>query len=321
MLEDLLPSDALFIFRPQTLYNNQGHFDLEKLNPLKQYRRIFLNYASEHWGEGNAEWADSNLKDHLNNYTILSYNPNDHGKFNTVFYPYWYHKSIKMSPKDIAYVNVEILEKKYFLSCLNGNVKTPRIINYLSIKEKPWFDRCFFSMHQPNPNPNHGDFDYALPDAFKEQWDNIKNTFPPSSYMNIIAPTGFELDQPAYADSYINLVTESKMLDNVFVTEKTWKPIANGQLFLIIGCPRTIEHLKDQGIDTFDDIIDHKYYDNESDWFIRIQRVHQLLDDLINQDLLKIYKQTYLRRKKNVRKFFSGDFDQQYQQQCINMLN
>lgn len=66
-----------------------------------------------------------------------------------------------------------------------------------------------------------------------------------------------------YADSYVNIVLET-MIDiddsgGVFVTEKTFKPIFNNQMFVIVSAANTLQHLKDLGYQTFGSLIDESY--------------------------------------------------------------
>jgi hypothetical protein len=97
-------------------------------------------------------------------------------------------------------------------------------------------------------------------------------------------------------------------------------------LFVVIGSQGSIDHLRSQGVDTFDDIIDHKYYDNEPNWQTRIQKVHEVLDHLITSDLNAINKITQDRRSENARKFFAGAFYTNYRNTiedkiCTNTQN
>ena len=66
-----------------------------------------------------------------------------------------------------------------------------------------------------------------------------------------------------YEDAYVNIVLESHMdvdqSNGVFLTEKTFKPIKNSQLFIIFGAVGSIQHLRDIGYKTFDTVINHKY--------------------------------------------------------------
>ena len=182
-------------------------------------------------------------------------------------------------------------------------------------------------MHQSSDGDSvttRGD-DVVLNNNMLSEWHDIypKLTRKTDS-ISSLSKLDASVQDPAYTDSYINLVTETTVTPKLFVSEKTWKPIAAGQLFLVIGNPGTIAYLRGQGVDVFDDIIDHKYYDSESDWQRRILKIHELIEDLIAQDLYKINQATLERRQQNRTSFFAGTFDQTYQQQiqqCINMLN
>jgi hypothetical protein len=137
---------------------------------------------------------------------------------------------------------------------------------------------------------------------------------------------GRNIDHPICTDSYIHFVTESNVSDKVFITEKTWKPIASGQLFLLLGNPGTVEFLRNWGVDCFDDIIDHKYYDHELDCLIRMHKIQSIIDSLIQQDLAKIYCETESRRKLNQKNYVDGVFDTNYYSSirsfiCTNMPN
>ena len=62
--------------------------------------------------------------------------------------------------------------------------------------------------------------------------------------------------------SYLDLITETSVYPNsdfLFITEKTYRSIANGNIFLIMGCPGTIKYLQEKGIQTFNDLFDESY--------------------------------------------------------------
>ena len=181
------------------------------------------------------------------------------------------------------------------------------------------------STEQSNQGSVYMNPDDAVIDAeVIEFWNSVKHSLP---LITEFADEPIRVDAncklPANTDAYVHLVTETKIIPRVFVSEKTWKPIAAGQLFLIFGNPGTVNYLRTQGVDVFDDIIDHSY-DLEPDWKIRLELIHQQLDRLITQNLKQLFINTHSRRQANRDKFFSGAFDQTYLhtiQQCINMLN
>jgi hypothetical protein len=110
------------------------------------------------------------------------------------------------------------------------------------------------------------------------------------------------------------------VIDRIFLSEKTWKPIAAGQLFLHFGNPGTIGFLRTLGVDTFDDIIDHDSYDNVSDWRQRMGIIHRLASDLMALDLQDIWHTTLSRRQSNVDRFFAGDFMQCFRHDALDNL-
>lgn len=63
--------------------------------------------------------------------------------------------------------------------------------------------------------------------------------------------------------SYLELVNETNFdsSTNLFITEKTYRAIAIGHIFLICGQRGTLRHLKRQGFKTFDDLFDESYDD------------------------------------------------------------
>lgn len=63
--------------------------------------------------------------------------------------------------------------------------------------------------------------------------------------------------------SYLELVNETffDSTSTLFITEKTYRAIALGHIFLICGQRGTLKHLKQAGFQTFDDLFDESYDD------------------------------------------------------------
>jgi hypothetical protein len=61
--------------------------------------------------------------------------------------------------------------------------------------------------------------------------------------------------------SYLEIINETcfDSADNLFITEKTYRSIAMGHIFLICGQKGTLSHLKQEGFQTFDDLFDESY--------------------------------------------------------------
>lgn len=73
-------------------------------------------------------------------------------------------------------------------------------------------------------------------------------------------------------DHLINIVTETTVNTDTFITEKTWKPISGLKPFMILGDPKIYDYLKEYGIDTFDDLFGTGYtagnWQDRSNWII-----------------------------------------------------
>jgi hypothetical protein len=314
-------SGVFYFNQPDTIYDKTTwSIDQEKLTLLKQHSMVIADFGSEHYGDDMLYNLYDVLESHDINFLLLSHNPQDHlMQPRLLFYPHWYHWCRE---KLCNLPNLLEIKKKYKVSCLNGVPRPHRIYNWITLQEKPYVADLLFSMHRQNDQLLMRNDDYDLSSNMLEKWNSIQSGLG-DIRVSLMAKANVDLSHPAYADSYINLVTETTVLPKVFVTEKTWKPVASGQLFLIIGNPGTVNYLRSQGVDVFDDVIDHKYYDNEPDWQARILKVHQLVEDLIQQDLYKINQNTVARRALNREKFFNGAFDLQYQnqvQECIDTL-
>ena len=294
-----------------------------KLNALNKKQLIIMNYCSEHYGPRDSIiYMYDKFKQHELNFIVLCHDTIDHlVKPNMLFYPYWYYYSKTFISNHYYLKNISNLEKKFKISCLNGSPRFNRIYNYILLREKEYFKDLLFTFHNED-TCRHDDLPLDI--DIKNTWDHIKNTLinRPSTLSQ------YNISDEAYVNSYIHFVTETTVIPKLFVTEKTWKPIASGQLFIVYGSAGTIEYLRNQGVDTFDDIIDHKHYDNETDWKIRLLKIHELIDDILKEDLYKINVITQDRRKMNAEKFYAGKFDNQYLNQleqkiitCTNMQN
>lgn len=280
-----------------------------KLKDLSKYKLVIVNLCSEHWGDGGGCQAVVHCQKANLNFLILTHNPYEHLVHpRVIYFPYWYHYSKKYF-KSLVLSNT----KQYKLSCLNGNPRSHRIANYLLLLDKTYADQnciSFFNVSL-DETPRRAD-DVSLTAQEYARWEQIKNHLPLRSNIS-----DREINLPALTDSYIHLVTEPTVIPHIFITEKTWKPIASGMLFLIFGNPGTVAHLRNLGVDVFDDIIDHQLYDNELDWRIRLSCIHTVIDNLVVHDLEHIYKITESRRLENQRKFFAGDFDTRYNQELL----
>jgi len=113
-----------------------------------------------------------------------------------------------------------------------------------------------------------------------------------------------------YGNALINLVVETHYAEtwnwkhHIFLSEKTWKPIACNQAFVIVGPRHTLKYLKTLGFLTFSCIIKESYDDEYDD--TRLNSAVEALQECVNkysvQELNKVTKQI---RKHNVQNFLN----------------
>ena len=299
-------------------FNDAGYSSkeiLKQLSELKKYSLVIADFSKERFGHYPLYDIFENLGI---NFLFLHCNILNHQiRPNILYYPHHYHRLKVNVSKKIS----ESIVKKYKLSCLNSRPRWHRVYNYLLLQSHPEIKNFRISMH--NEDGEFVDHQEKLakdnmPVELIQQWNAVRNQLPKTG--NLKGNINFDIRDPAYTDSYINLITETDMSQTMFITEKTWKPIASAQLFLIMGYKNIMAHLKELGVDTFDDIVDHNYYDNEPDWQFRIQKIHQVINNLLSQDLESIYKNTQQRRIANAEKFFNNEFGVNYQQDLIKKI-
>jgi len=74
-----------------------------------------------------------------------------------------------------------------------------------------------------------------------------------------------------YADTQFSIVSETLPFE-VFLTEKTFKPIMYGHPFLVWTGPGHLKEVRKLGFETFDCVFDESY-DNELDYHLRLQKL------------------------------------------------
>lgn len=95
-----------------------------------------------------------------------------------------------------------------------------------------------------------------------------------------------------YSDTYINLVTETFFGNNVFLSEKIFKPLSNLQPFIVLGDYKTLAELKRLGFKTFEPFIDESY-DLEINPKERIKKIEIEIEKLKNKSIEEIHNWYY----------------------------
>jgi hypothetical protein len=277
--------------------------DLDRCRRLAHYRAVIANCATEHWGNDDSYPLTRRLVDIfrkccVENFVILTHDPGYESlENNIVYFPFWFwQRSQDLPPCP------DMSRKKTFLvSSLGGQPRPFRIANYLIMQEKPYRHESIVNLWHDQIKCSAYDDGFELTQEENADWQTICRSVQDQDPANGFA---FELraTHPAWTDTCLNLVNESTVKRRIFITEKTWKPILSGQLFLVLGNQGILSELRRLGFDVFDDIIDHSY-DFETDARTRLNKMHAELDRIVDLDLHDMLVATRHRRWDNWIKF------------------
>jgi hypothetical protein len=125
------------------------------------------------------------------------------------------------------------------------------------------------------------------------------------------------------AESLLYLVTETVATGcRHHLTEKTFKPIAMGMPFVLVGTKGSLEYLRSYGFRTFEGIWDESYDLEEDD--VRIQRIASLLrslDELSTEGKQDLFDQCREVIEHNWNHFYGGGFEAVLWKELNEMLN
>jgi hypothetical protein len=109
-------------------------------------------------------------------------------------------------------------------------------------------------------------------------------------------------DVKNWSRCFINVVSETTVHTDLFISEKTWKPIIGMRPFMILGDQQIYQQLTDLGFDTFDDIFGVWWKD--TNWENRVNSIVSILENFSLEDCVVCYKDIYTRLLNNRERFF-----------------
>jgi hypothetical protein len=125
------------------------------------------------------------------------------------------------------------------------------------------------------------------------------------------------------AESLLYLVTETVATGRRHhLTEKTFKPIALGMPFVIVGTQGSLKYLRSYGFRTFGDLWDESY-DDEPDDSLRIEKIAQVLKllDGLEEHRQDIFDSAQEIVEHNWNHFYHGGFEAVLWKELQEMLN
>ena len=139
------------------------------------------------------------------------------------------------------------------------------------------------------------DRDIKLPAEYELPWVDRKN-YP---------YRGMDQDiyEKPYNDTVCSIVSETNIGDGIFLTEKIWKPIIAGHLFVVHGNTYYLKRLRELGFKTFSAIFDESY-DDEIDEDKKIKKIVETVKTIKSMNSAELYERTREIRDHNQQVFF-----------------
>ena len=208
------------------------------------------------------------------------------------------------------------IDKTKPLMCLNRNLEWHRIYLLYLLHDKAWFDNIDYSfMFELGDVLEPSDSNLDKPSFTIEEIQTLKSIKLPINLKDETSnsvPEWSKIDNPAYGDNAINLVTETSASEypGITLTEKTAKPIMSYQIPVLVAPRGSEKYLEDNGIDMFSDYVPWKIWNNIEDDKERVTRIATWIDQIMQnpKDILDIHRQLHQRLQTNKQHFHSEIF-------------
>ena len=203
---------------------------------------------------------------------------------------------IDKSDVDVAMntINYKPGHKKKTFLCFNRRFSDHRLLFFMLCNKKKLLTKFFMSMNSHHPESRAPFSEYArhLAQRMPQFELTPQDVQDASSMLPLILDTtdfsNYPMEKtPAtvadfYSNSLINIVNETYFFSNIIhITEKTYKPIAYMQPFIMVGSCGSLKHIKDMGFKTFDAYWDESY-DLEKDDIKRLTMIMDLVESISN---------------------------------------
>jgi hypothetical protein len=142
---------------------------------------------------------------------------------------------------------------------------------YINLNRVPRFHRCFLIEELNNENLLRLGYNTLafkeFPEKFDAYLDEYPNTNIPNQKFDILDVNDFKNENPNdivplkhCRKSFLYITTETVVdSEKLFFSEKTYKPLAIGMPFMLLGNPGTLQELREQGFITFAPWWDENY--------------------------------------------------------------
>jgi len=196
---------------------------------------------------------------------------------------------------------------KHFLM-FNRRLRPHRYYSILLFNKLNILDKFYISYDFENCKPYHFDeegytyhgTDEEFRDELLEENKKVENGLLTKSiidYDDLVNVWGFNFEKKEpYLDSYIHITAETNFFERgLYLSEKTWKPMAQLQPFIMMGAANSLELIKSLGFKTFDGFIDESYdkIENNEERFKAILAEIERLSNIPLHELKDWYKSIF----------------------------
>jgi hypothetical protein len=184
-------------------------------------------------------------------------------------------------------------KEKTFL-CFNRRYSDHRVLFFMMMVKKKLIDKFYISMAASQPEANRTfniNAEYLIyrhntygltKDDIKECESILPLVLDNTDFNNYPMETTITPVEQFYKNSLINIINETYFFNNVIhITEKTYKPIAFLQPFILLGASGSLQHIRNMGFKTFNNFWDESY-DIEIDDVIRFNKIVNIVEQISN---------------------------------------
>jgi len=205
------------------------------------------------------------------------------------FWSYMYHKHIDNS------FNFIHSEKQHDFLYLNKAPRTHRVRLYEALTKEGVLENSlhtFLGMEPPKRLPEKYELPGIKPEDYP-RWGKDQDIY-----------------ELPYNDTICSIVSETNDNDyEVFMTEKIWKPIIAGHMFVVHGNYLYLQKLREIGFRTFSKYFDESY-DLEKDPDKRITKLVEVIKQIKSLNTQDLYLNSQALRKHNQETFFNKYIDE-----------
>jgi len=232
-----------------------------------------------------------------------SNNINTLSKYNFIPIHYWYH----------AYISLDWFKQYKYLT-INSNTTKHRFGIY--IRDASGTRTYRISLIDKLSSINN-DIYFKFNEPFitqikKQNKSNLLSKWN-TNKTSISSKSSAFIDWPDINIFDIQIIPETLFdTEKTHLTEKSLKPIAMGQPFIIVGCPHSLEYLRSYGFKTFNNLWDESY-DTEVSSTIRFEKIINLIHNVVNlspSEYLKMFNEAKKIAIYNRKHFYSEKFEQ-----------